>query len=251
MIKVKKSIDTLPNILKEKSTQSKHKRLLTAQKWLSSSSYKSPYQNKKLKESLKSIYNHKCAYCEQKMVFPKENQNKSASNDLTLEHYRPKSTYYWLAYSWDNLLPVCYDCNHAKEDFFDIEGVEITEIRTNEIDNIHELASIYNSEEKPKFIHPELENLSTEFIFGKDGTVTSNNERCQYVIEKCDLKRLKLVLKRRKIIDDLKSKYQAIQTEEEFYQLAKDIKTKSINPKTEFIALYDFILANFNTIITG
>ena len=68
--------------------------------------------------------------------------------------------------------------------------------------------------------------------------------------DKCDFKRSKLVLKRRGIIDDLKAQYKSIQNEGDIYQFIKNIKTKSENPKTEFIALYRFILSNFNQLIT-
>ena len=148
MIKVEKSIDLMPEVLRNTATESKRTRLLRAQKWQNSSTYKAPYQSKEVRKTLKFIYNDKCAYCEQRLIFPKKNQNKSAENDLTVEHFRPKAVYYWLAYSWDNLLPVCYDCNRAKEDDFEILGTAITAIRTDEIDTIHQLATGYNLEEK-------------------------------------------------------------------------------------------------------
>lgn len=249
MIKVEKSIDLIPEILTNASTRSKRTRLLNAKKWQSSSSYKSPYQSPTVRKTLKSIYNDKCAYCEQRIILPKKNQNKSAGNDLTIEHYRPKTTYYWLAYSWDNLLPVCYDCNRHKEDDFDISGVAITTIRANEIDKINELAAIYHSEEQPKFIHPELEDLSNEFTFDKEGIIHSKDIRCQYVIEKCDLKRRTLNVKRKAIIDEIKSTFKSIRTPEEMMILIVRIKNDSEKRRKEFRALYQYILSDFNNII--
>lgn len=44
----------------------------------------------------------KCAYCESLC---------KATSYLQVEHFRPKSRYYWLAYDWDNLLLACQVCN--------------------------------------------------------------------------------------------------------------------------------------------
>jgi uncharacterized protein (TIGR02646 family) len=222
---------------------------LHARKWQNSSSYKSPYQSKEVRKMLKFIYNDKCAYCEQWLILPKKNQNKSAGNDLTVEHFRPKAVYYWLAYSWDNLLPVCYDCNRHKEDGFKILGTAITEIRADEIDTIHQLAKSYNLEEKPFFIHSDLEDLSLEFVFDKNGQVYSENERCQYVIEKCNLNRKVLNQKRKAIIDTIKADFQAIKTSEEFEKFFIQIKGNSEKSRQEFIALYRYILNNFQEIV--
>lgn len=46
----------------------------------------------------------KCAYCEASL--------RSASNQPT-EHFRPKSPYWWLAWSWENLSLSCTICNDA------------------------------------------------------------------------------------------------------------------------------------------
>ena len=53
----------------------------------------------------------KCAYCETKYL---------KNSDNWLEHYRPKSQYYWLAYEWSNLIPTCTKCNRIKKAKFPI-----------------------------------------------------------------------------------------------------------------------------------
>ena len=57
---------------------------------------------KKAKAQLLKETNNKCAYCEAptKVV---------AYGDV--EHYRPKSMYWWLAYCYENYLPSCQLCN--------------------------------------------------------------------------------------------------------------------------------------------
>lgn len=66
----------------------------------------------KSKEQLLIESNNKCAYCEAPLAVV-------AYGDV--EHYRPKSIYWWLAYCYDNYLVSCTICNQAfKKDKFPI-----------------------------------------------------------------------------------------------------------------------------------
>lgn len=63
----------------------------------------------------------KCAYCETPTTVV-------VYGDV--EHFRPKSKYWWLAYSYENYLPSCSICNQKyKKDFFEIDdlGTPMTE----------------------------------------------------------------------------------------------------------------------------
>lgn len=55
-----------------------------------------------VKDQLLKESNDKCAYCESSML-------AVAFGDV--EHYRPKSVYWWLAYVYDNYLASCAICN--------------------------------------------------------------------------------------------------------------------------------------------
>jgi hypothetical protein len=67
---------------------------------------------KTAKPQLKKESCGKCAYCE-------ANTDVVAHGDV--EHYRPKSVYWWLAYTYDNYLYVCQICNQVyKSDNFPI-----------------------------------------------------------------------------------------------------------------------------------
>jgi hypothetical protein len=57
---------------------------------------------KKAKEQLRAESAGKCAYCEGKA-------DHVAFNDV--EHFRPKSDYWWLAYCWENYTYSCVLCN--------------------------------------------------------------------------------------------------------------------------------------------
>ncbi len=59
---------------------------------------------KTAKAQLKKESSGKCAYCE-------ANTEVVAHGDV--EHYRPKSTYWWLAYTYDNYLYACQICNQT------------------------------------------------------------------------------------------------------------------------------------------
>ncbi|MEN3230238.1 hypothetical protein PUR21_21785 [Methylorubrum rhodesianum] len=85
---------------------------------------RSVYAHKTVRDALERIQHGKCCYCEAKPEKPYAH--------LHVDHWRPKSCtrqdraaeeswpgYYWLAYTWDNLLLGCHFCNSAnKGDLF-------------------------------------------------------------------------------------------------------------------------------------
>ncbi len=71
------------------------------------------------KKQLKKESNGKCAYCE-------ANTEVVAHGDV--EHFRPKSMYWWLAYTYDNYLYACQICNQIyKSDHFPIAASRFPE----------------------------------------------------------------------------------------------------------------------------
>lgn len=69
---------------------------------------------KPAKELLKAESHGKCAYCE-------ASTETVAHGDV--EHFRPKSVYWWLAYCYDNYLFSCQICNQSyKKDHFPVAG---------------------------------------------------------------------------------------------------------------------------------
>lgn len=70
----------------------------------------SGYGDDGVKEQIFQSQHRKCAYCEKR-------EERSKYRDA--EHYRPKSSYWWLAWTWENLLFACIDCNRDyKKDQF-------------------------------------------------------------------------------------------------------------------------------------
>ena len=88
---------------------------------------KSIYASDAVKAALDACHHGKCCYCETLIPTPYA--------DPHVEHWRPKSSsrqaldeksgwpgYYWLAYSWDNLLLSCAFCNrNNKRDLFPLD----------------------------------------------------------------------------------------------------------------------------------
>jgi len=137
---------------------------------------------KKSEPKLRELYLEKCAYCETEYL---------TTSDTWVEHYRPESKYYWLAYEWSNLLPTCTKCNRHKKAEFPL----LDESRRVSIPSIHDVRADKSPliDERPYILHPEIDNPSDIFEFetnqgiqikGKD----SENRGCK-TIELCDLNR--------------------------------------------------------------
>ncbi len=189
MIKVEKDFDNIPIILTQQSRED------AFNDNTSSTSYcddKNRYKVGSVQKSLNEIYHLKCAYCEQKLLdAPKH-----------IEHYRPKDIYYWLAYSWDNLLLCCGSCNSAKGKRFAIANDAVT-YKGEQFSNIHSLGSDYDISEEPKIINPEKEDVLDLIVFDKDGKINSEDLRVLHTIEDaCNLNRDELAQKRLEILND-------------------------------------------------
>ncbi len=62
-----------------------------------------PEDYRKVARDLWKAQYYKCAYC--------ESQEQLKRNDV--EHFRPASKYWWLAFTWENLLFSCRNCNQS------------------------------------------------------------------------------------------------------------------------------------------
>lgn len=68
------------------------------------------YKHTEIKQQLAKDFNKKCGFCDSSMLHV-------SFGDI--EHFRPKSIYWWLASNWNNLLFACERCNRAgKKDHF-------------------------------------------------------------------------------------------------------------------------------------
>ncbi len=223
--------------------------------------YDDRYRTEDIKEALKAIYHDKCAYCEKNIK----------DTNFHIDHHRPKAIYYWLAYSWDNLLLCCDKCNLKKGDTFDIQGKKRAGFNPNDLKDIHNLTPEYNKIEKPLLVNPELEDVEDKLIFDwKTGDIDSHDPRCRYTIECCELDRKEANEKRQKIWDDfykrvcsglfkisvLKRKFEKKEIDADDYKVKyheymgelkariRDFRDDAFDPCKEYLAFRCYIVKN-------
>lgn len=162
-----------------------------------------------VRDILNKFYKQKCAYCEQ-------------TCKAEIEHYRPKKAviedklhngYYWLCYTWSNLVPSCRYCNTegGKGNQFPVinKGKRVTEpsFILGKLDKSK--CQAFDSpllEEEPYLLHPEIDNdphnfLSFELSEDKNGVTIigiDEKERGKKTIKICNLNRSDLRLNRLK-----------------------------------------------------
>lgn len=219
-----------------------------------------------IKDALIQIYKNRCAYCETRI-------NRTSTN---IEHYRPKKSdfytdshrlYYFLAYSWSNLLPICNMCNSKKSNHFDIEN-EANRIvyEDKSLEELQYITKKYNESEKPKFIHPELDNYEHMFRFNIKGQIAVyekmiDSDRMIYTIKHSDLNHSALMKRRAKVLNDfVKIKNELLNlynvgikyhSEFENFKISaaskiKDFFNDDIESENEFIAVRKFIIKKIN-----
>lgn len=214
MRRIEKDLTDIPESLVVDNTKTTHKHrknLIVNGRYIDNSTYNSWYKTNDIKEKLNSLYHHKCAYCE------------DHAEQTHVDHYRPKKKYYWLAYSWDNLICSCPTCNQYKTNDFAIKGKKVSPPRvTDDLSDINIWSSQkYDRQEKPMLLNPERDNLNDVFLFDMEGHIRSNNNsRADYTIETCHLDRKELVDERRKIVDNFRkaivAEMSCLSTEDEF-----------------------------------
>jgi len=237
MIKVEKDFNDIPTILTQKSREDAFDANIASSAYCDA---KNRYKVGSVQKKLNEIYHLKCAYCEQKLLdAPKH-----------IEHYRPKDTYYWLAYSWDNLLLCCGACNSAKGKRFATQEPAV--VYGNEpFSEIHRLSDSYDTTEKPKIINPEKEDVLDLIFFDKNAKIYSDDERVKHTIENaCNLNRGELVQLRKQIVTDfinrMNEHYLYFQRDKNIHAFLPDIENfkENCKQKNEFYAFRYFIINN-------
>ncbi len=164
---------------------------------------------KKSSAKLEEQFAGKCAYCEMKYL---------ATSDTWVEHYRPKSEYYWLAYEWSNLLPACTKCNRHKNNNFPLineaNKVENPPLSDGKLDSSKCRADSKSLiDEVPFVLHPKIDNPNECFDFKIDENLTGveivgvdnvthykYKGRGEATIEICNLNRYELKIDRYKTV---------------------------------------------------
>lgn len=152
------------------------------------------WEDPTVREALGALFHDKCAYCE---------SPDAPTAPLAVDHFRPtsgalaadgtesRSHYWWLAYSWDNLVLACSDCTRAKGNRFPVDGPRLE--RTDPVAQEHPLLL-----DPRGGLGPDGEDSpSRHLVFLADGTVASVTERGTATIDVLQLNRPTLVAARR------------------------------------------------------
>lgn len=216
MIKINKDLNNIPTSLKPPTedyfphpsrpiqqsytTHQRREEVIDVGVYISKNKYNERYKYRDVKEALFELYHKKCAFCEQRVEAPH------------VEHFRPKNKYYWLAYSWDNLLIACSTCNSIKGDRFAFEGEEYNFVfdSENAYKTIHSSCAELDEIEKPLLVNPEVEDLTAELIFNEKGGVRSDHPRVAHTIKECGLSRHDLMYQRKKLLDTFEKRIEFI-----------------------------------------
>lgn len=153
-----------------------------------------------VRDYLNKYYHGKCAYCEQ-------------TCKAEIEHYRPKKGvtedkthdgYYWLCYTWSNLVPSCRYCNTegGKGNKFPIinnaNRVKSPSFNSSKLDNKKcQANSSPLIDEEPFLLHPEVDknpdkHLAFKISDDKNGMTivgTDAKKRGEKTIDICNLNR--------------------------------------------------------------
>ncbi|TAD96240.1 MAG: hypothetical protein EAZ97_14350 [Bacteroidetes bacterium] len=167
-----------------------------------------------IKKELLTFFHNKCAYCETPLALPE-----------SIDHYRPKKIYYWLAHEWTNFLPSCDYCQKAKADIFETENphLEVPLLADGSLDYEKCKADGKHllSENSP-YLHPVLDDPNEhldiilenfEKLGKKQGFIIPKTPKGEKSRDFYNLNRKNLILERRKIINEILDK---IITEREF-----------------------------------
>jgi uncharacterized protein (TIGR02646 family) len=173
-------------------------------------SKRSYYNKEEVKRLLVSIHHSKCCYCEQRF---------RTLAYLHVEHFRPKAGvrqtrgqrnnelpgYYWLAYSWQNLLLSCYDCNcQFKRTLFPLANP--ADRARSHHDDI--------TREHPFFVDPAAEDPRNHIVFDGDLPI-GLTEKGRMTIEGLGLRRNQLREERLELLELIDTYYEILQLPDE------------------------------------
>jgi len=188
-----------------------------------------------VKEDLLKLYQNKCAYCECDI---------SEGAYFHIDHYRCKSIYYWLAYSWDNLLLSCPACNQKKKDRFPIKSKNRVTYNKEELIVLHDKINEYDRIEQPLLLNPEQLSqvqLKQHFTFNIKGEIVAKTVEMRYTICCCGLNREQLINKRFSIFANFKFAYDLSSNKYETIEIFEKLLDKQIKEIEEYTAWREFL----------
>ncbi len=138
------------------------------------------YKSVDVKEALNRLFVSKCAYCETKYA---------AAMPMEVEHFRPKGGlegipphpgYWWIAASWQNLLPSCIDCNRSRAQKIVAPGMTMEEARRQQATEL-----VGKGTQFPVIaqrVLPEFQNFADEQALLIDPTQANPSDHIEFAI---------------------------------------------------------------------
>jgi hypothetical protein len=190
MIKVERTHGPPPGIEKLAAAERKRNSLRTKDKRRFT-----VYSDSRIKRALLQLFKGKCAYCESRVL---------ATQPVDVEHWRPKSIYWFLAAEWDNLLPSCIDCNRQRLHMVPMADGTEAPLLLGKLDQFpiegDTPAEDHNSlrDEKPLLLNPCTDEPADFLEFTEKGVIRAQNgdRRAEKSIEVYALNRMGVVQER-------------------------------------------------------
>jgi uncharacterized protein (TIGR02646 family) len=137
-------------------------------------------------EALNVMFSAKCAYCESVAPKPLVEWHRPPQEAMNRDRQVARDHYWWLAYDWENLYPICSDCRSYKGQWFPV--------RRRRADPEARGPLLFS--EDPLLLDPCLDLPERHFRYDVDGTVFGVDERATVTIETLGLNRTELVIDR-------------------------------------------------------
>ena len=213
------------------------------------------YGDPEVRKVLEKLFGQKCAYCESKI---------GINADWDVEHYRPKGQvaensahpgYYWLAYTWSNLLPSCAFCNQRRHDRASLtEGAGRLAGKLDQFPLEIEQDRCMSHEgdllaERPLLLNPCIDEPELHIAFAPDGSAIGLTERGKKTIEICHLDRKRLRDNRLEILDAVKQLIKLLQQaqvngDQVSQELAKNALSISASDKAQYASVARAVIRN-------
>ncbi len=160
----------------------------------------SVYGHVEVRKALEELFWRKCAYCEVRLP----------QTGWDVEHYRPKKGvtespshpgYFWLAYSWENFVTACTDCNQSRrhppswsDPDIGVAAGKMNQFPLRDENKRAKKPGDSLTKEEPLLLNPCDDDPALEFKFNPVGEVieTGASDRLLATLKICNLQRKRL-----------------------------------------------------------
>ncbi|KRA97945.1 hypothetical protein ASD83_12825 [Devosia sp. Root685] len=155
--------------------------------------WKRPFDEDVL-QALTNLSHGKCAFCEQQGLVLQPYRFRPPAYAEPRTQSDDKDSYLWLAFSWENLFPICQDCRQSTKSMFPVEGI-VREAKPSPM--LLDPRARLKFNERPILLSPGERSVSSSaFGIRLDGILVGKGPRSRETVERFDLNRRQLVERR-------------------------------------------------------